>query len=130
MNRFLGVWRLLPELCKYDTGQPPAKATYSLTPSPLKPHIIEVGIDWTDLAGKDFTVGYQIELGSRKEEKLHGMDVEVLHELNEQGVLLSTVWKEDKVMMHSTRQVKEDGRLEVLMETPTETAVNRIFQIY
>ena len=29
--RYFGRWKLLPELCKYDVGQPPAKAIYSFT---------------------------------------------------------------------------------------------------
>lgn len=91
-SRFLGLWRLLPELCKYDVGQAPVKATYSFTLNQHQPNIIDVGIDWTDVQGKDANVKYQIELGVKKPEKLHGLDVLALHELTEQGLLNSSVW--------------------------------------
>lgn len=80
-HRFIGLWRLLPELCIYDAGQPPAKATYSFTPHHINPALIQVAIEWTDLQSKDFSVKYEIELGKRKAEKFQGLDVEVLHEL-------------------------------------------------
>lgn len=33
-QRFLGAWKLIPNLCKYDVGQPPLRATYTFTPNP------------------------------------------------------------------------------------------------
>lgn len=77
-KRYLGLWKLLPELCKYDVGQAPAKATYAFTLSQTHP-IIDVTIDWTDQQGKSFNVGYQMELGVKKADKFHGLDVMVLH---------------------------------------------------
>lgn len=31
-KRFLGLWKLIPQACKYDAGQVPLKAMYSFTP--------------------------------------------------------------------------------------------------
>ena len=57
--------------------------------------------------------------------------MQVYHELSEKGTLDSTSYNAtgEKVLMRSYREVKGE-RLEVVMETPTEKGVNRIFQIY
>jgi hypothetical protein len=132
LHRFLGVWRLLPELCKYDVGQPPLRATYSFALSQMSP-LIDVRIDWTDQQEKEFKVNYQIELERKKLEQHFGTNVQTLHELTAEGRLNSTTFDAsgEKVLMRSSRELKEgDSRLEVVMETPTEKGVNRIFQIY
>jgi len=31
-HRFLALWKLIPNSCKYDVGQAPLRATYRFTP--------------------------------------------------------------------------------------------------
>ena len=78
-QRFLGLWRLIPELCKYDVGKAPVKATYHLVNSPLHQRIIDVTIEWTDHEGRELSVNYEAELGVKKEDKHMGIDIVVLH---------------------------------------------------
>lgn len=79
-QRFFGRWKLLPELCKYDVGQPPKKAVYSFAFN-QNSQFIDVAIDWTDQQDKDFGVKYEIELNKKKLEKLNGRSIQVYHEL-------------------------------------------------
>lgn len=132
-SRFLGVWRLLPQLCKYDVGNPPLKATYSFILDKQNAQIINVSIEWTDINNKDFDVKYLIELDKQKKESFYGKNVQVLHQLDTQGRLNSTTFDQEgkTVLMRSYRALKEgDTLLEVLMETPVPTGINKILQKY
>ena len=62
-RRFLGLWRLLPQACKYDVGAAPLKATYQFTAisnNIQNPININVKINWTDVDNKDKEVQYNI----------------------------------------------------------------------
>ena len=58
IKKFIGLWRLIPQACKYDVGQAPLKATYHLFPLPevniADPKSIGVKIAWTDVNSKEF----------------------------------------------------------------------------
>ena len=132
-NRYLGLWKLIPTMCKYDVGEPPLKATYHFAPVPNQPSQINVGINWTDKQQKDFNVNYLINLNGQKQtENLGGKKVDVLHELTQEGRLRSTTLTEEGVtLMDSYRELKENDKvLEVIMETHTPMGVQRIFQRY
>lgn len=70
-KRFLGLWKLIPEACKYDAGQAPLKATYSIAPhledpNPQDPTKLNVKIEWVDTQNKDFAVSYDLRLTGKK----------------------------------------------------------------
>ena len=58
IKKFIGLWKLIPQACKYDIGKAPIKATYHLFPLPeadiSNPKNIGVKISWTDINNKDF----------------------------------------------------------------------------
>lgn len=70
-RRFLGLWRLLPQSCKYDVGTAPLKATYQFTAinntDPQNPKDINVKINWTDVSNKDNETQYNIKLTGQKQ---------------------------------------------------------------
>jgi hypothetical protein len=138
-RRFLGLWRLVPQSCKYDVGQAPLKATYSFAPLPedpvpQDPTSVKVKINWTDIHHKDFEIQYQMYLtGKRRVEEHFGQKMQVLHEVTNQGILKSTTYTEDgeKVIMEAFRELKEDEKvLDVTMITSTPAGPTRIYQRY
>ena len=57
MNKFIGVWRLLPQFSKYDIGVPPINAKYVFKNRPEEENeskIVDVLINWTDVENKVF----------------------------------------------------------------------------
>jgi len=66
-NRFLGIWKLIPHLCKYDAGQAPLKAFYSFHPNKINPQDIDVAIEWTDIQNQNSKVNYLIKLDGKKQ---------------------------------------------------------------
>lgn len=71
-KRFLGLWNLIPESCKYDVGQAPLRAIYSISshledPNPQDPKKLNVKIEWVDILNKDFTVSYDLHLTGKKQ---------------------------------------------------------------
>ena len=100
-KRFLGLWKLIPQACKYDIGQAPLKATYSFVPhvsdpNPADPKKINVKIEWTDISKQDMSTAYEINLNGKKQLEEHfGMKMQVLHEVTPEGRLKSTTFTED-----------------------------------
>ena len=70
-RRFLGLWRLLPQSCKYDVGTAPLRATYRFTTigetDSVNPKDINVKINWTDVNNKDNETGYSMKLTGQKQ---------------------------------------------------------------
>jgi len=55
IESFIGTWKLIPEVTKYNMGQPPQKGQYLISMQGEKIHL---DVSWTDHQGQDFQLDF------------------------------------------------------------------------
>lgn len=129
MTRWLGRWRLVPELCHYEIGTPPRDAVYVISQGAGK---LEFTLNWLDGEGREHSVSYaappngcQVASDAPEAETLSV-------KAESDAVLTSEALKDGWRIGHAIRRINEAGDLMSILhlrERPGE-ATARVFQVY
>lgn len=123
----LGKWALTPELCHYQVGETPDKATYEIT---RDGDVITFAITWT-LQGQDAEVSFTAPADGSVEPADDDMPAHRLIPVSDDQ-LDGEAMGDDKVIATASRKVSADGQfLSVLQVNAVGTEQeHRIFQVY
>jgi hypothetical protein len=75
LTQFTGTWRLLPELCKYDSGEIPQSATHTFQLAEAA-NTLHFVVDWKEANGKEHHHEYDVLVDGHA------------HELNQNGYIM------------------------------------------
>ena len=104
-DAFAGTWILIPELSRYQTGQPPGAATYRIQPTEED---VAFEVEWTSAEGEHKTLSFRTRLEDDGEDGAWSG-------LTYPRTLASTVREGGMIVSHARRMLNTDGsRLEVL----------------
>jgi hypothetical protein len=127
--RYIGNWRLIPELCLYESGEIPRSGTYLIRG---REGVIDVNIAWTDASGDDLQASYGGPAdGSRQAIEAPGLTHHSLVHIDD-GTLDSFAYDGDEVVMWARRRASTDGSLlsVVMMIRAALGEAARNFQVY
>lgn len=104
---FVGVWRLCPEKSRYESGSPPASATYRIE---ARGEDVRISAEWHDKHGQEQRMGYSLRCGG-------GGDVTL--DLVDDRTLDTTVKRGGAVVAHARRVLSEDGATMTITQSAT-----------
>lgn len=108
IDPFLGVWELDPAQSQYELGAPPARGQYQLIP---EGDLVNVVMDWTDAAGKDFHMIYGMIPDGADHPYTDSPAVDAIQTTLVDARTLDTVSKKDGVVItRGRRELSEDGK--------------------
>jgi hypothetical protein len=104
---FLGTWVLDPTESRYEFGTPPQQGQYTLA---YAKGTLEVTMDWTDAAGKDFHMVYSAVPDGLDHPYSDSPTVDTICTTLVDARTLDTISKKDgAVLAHGRRILSEDG---------------------
>lgn len=133
-DRFLGQWRLIPDKCIYDVGEPPSEGIYTLTQGSDGPTHVDIDIKWKSAKGDDMSYNYHIHTDATPViQTFNGQDLRVVSHIDIDGNILKSTSStlDGKVVMEATRELIQHGsKLEVIMLTHVGDAIRKVYQLY
>jgi hypothetical protein len=127
MNRCLGPWVLVPELCHYSAGAPPEAGTYEI--GQIDGRFV-FGISWTKDGQGHSTTFSAPDDGSPEETAIPGLTHVAVTAIDD-GTIDSAAFAGDEVKAYARRRVSDDGGLlTVYMENAGPKGPEMIYQVY
>ena len=129
---FSAVWRLVPELCLYEEGEPPLTGTYTIR---LTGDEVTISIEWLGVDEQQ----HQVQFGGPTDGTLNESDSDasrgVTHfSMTRMGpsILDSRAFVNDEEVSYARRCVSEDGQLltSVQQGRRADGSSFRNFQVY
>ncbi len=127
-DKFLGEWKLIPELCQYQDGHPPVSATYKIA---FFDDQVQFDSAWRDEAGKDHKLTY----GGPIDGTVHphnGGKIEVSFTRIDHLRLDSSTYHNGFEASYVHRKASEDGTLMIIVTVHNHEneGSTRNFQVY
>ena len=125
---YLGSWRLVPELCLYQTGEVPKSGTYEISE---EGNVVVISIQWQSLDGSSHSIGFSGPFdGTPKPSNTPGISELSISRVSS-TILDSSAFLDGEEIMYARRSASSDGRLLSTVQTgTTDGASYRNFQVY
>lgn len=107
-EKYNGQWILIPELCIYQNGEPPASGSYEIQTGETDTHF---KIEWTDQSGVSHSVNFSGTADGDKYESDTPGVTHVIYEKISDMILDSTAFDGDKVLLYARRVASLNGEL-------------------
>ena len=115
---FLGAWELDPAQCEYELGAPPARGMYQLLRENTSSQQITVVMDWTDAAGQDFHMLYQMTPDGQDHAYADSPAIDMVQTTLLDARTLETVSKKNgKILARGLRELSDDGKAMRVIQT-------------
>ena len=127
-DRYLGRWRLIPELCLYQTGEVPISGIYEISE---QGPVVAISIQWQTAVGTN----HSIEFSGPSDGSLQPAETPGVSELSisriSSTILDSAAFLQGKETMYARRAASSDGRLLSTVQTGVASDTPfRNFQVY
>lgn len=127
-EKYNGRWRLIPELCIYQSGEPPNSGSYEIQ---TEGGLVQFKIEWTDQSAESHTISFGGPVdGTKLDSDAPGVSAVSYEKINDSS-LNSTAFDGDKILLYAQRVVSSDGNLmavsQVIYSGESSTAN---FQVY
>jgi len=127
-DKYSGTWLLIPELCIYQSGEPPFEGTYTIS---VNSGGISFSIVWKDRSGKDHELHFGGLLDGIKHPSQAPGITDVSYERIDERTLDSTAFNLDKIVMYARRVASSDGALLAISQVIyVDEGVFSNFQVY
>lgn len=107
-EKYLGTWLLVPELCIYQSGDPPFEGEYIISQSSGE---ISFRIIWKDGSGKSHELQFGGPLDGEKHPSETPGVTEVSYERIDERTLDSTAFNHENTVMYARRVASNDGTM-------------------
>ena len=126
---FLGRWRLIPELCLYESGDVPLAGLYTI--HELSPGLLHLSIEWTAADGTPQQTEFSGPAdGSRQSLDGPGVTAFSMTRVGP-AVLDSAAFSDEDEVMYARRSVSADGQLlSTVQAARSGDGSIRNFQVY
>ena len=125
---YLGKWRLIPELCLYQTGEVPKSGIYEISENE---GVVVISITWQSANGSSHRIGFS----GPSDGSIQLSDTAGISELSisriSSTILDSSAFLAGDEIMYARRSASSDGRLLSTVQTGTKDETSfRNFQVY
>jgi len=108
IEKYSGTWILVPELCIYQSGEPPTEGTYTISRNSVD---ISFLINWKDRGGKEHELRFGGPLDGKKHPSQAPGITDVSYERIDERTLDSTAFNHNETVMYARRVASGDGFL-------------------
>ncbi len=125
---YLGRWRLVPELCLYQTGEVPKSGLYEISE---EADVVVISIQWQASEGSNHSIEFSGPCdGSLQRSNTPGVSEFSISRISS-TILDSSAFLDGEEIMYARRSASSDGRLLSSVQTgATDETSFRNFQIY
>lgn len=107
-DKYNGKWVLIPELCIYQSGEPPISGSYEIQ---TEDGFTQFQIEWKDKSGGENTIQFGgIANGEKCESDTPGIS-HVIYQRVSNLILDSTAFNDEEILLYARRAASLDGKI-------------------